>query len=206
MWHPPAREIKMPVRLARNSTAPISNFTSLRRFGVGHLGSRTFSPMPHRVTAPIARVVERASWVDAAHERSLRSPCPPSLPKLYRRAITPPATIPTRTHSSDSRHARKETITMNRAHDNVRLLPLAGDYDISDKETLAALFGALAPDGAVVIDMTKVTYIDSTFLNQIDALRLRLKRHCVTLLGVNKQARRLLTIVNFDHLFQIVEA
>jgi anti-anti-sigma factor len=95
---------------------------------------------------------------------------------------------------------------MNRVRDGARHLQLVGDYDMADKDALAALFGALAPDGAVVIDMTKVTFIDSTFLHQIDALRLRLKQHHVTLLGVNKQARRLLHIVKFDHLFQIVEA
>jgi anti-anti-sigma factor len=95
---------------------------------------------------------------------------------------------------------------MDRAHDGARRVQLVGEYDMADKDTLASLFGALAPDGAVVIDMTKVTYIDSTFLHQIDALRLRLKEHRVTLLGVNKQAQELLHIVNFDHLFQIVEA
>jgi anti-anti-sigma factor len=95
---------------------------------------------------------------------------------------------------------------MDRAHEGTRRLQLAGEYDMADKDTLAALFGALAPDGAVVIDMTKVTYIDSTFLHQIEALRLRLKQHRVTLLGVNKHARHLLHIVNFDHLFKIVEA
>jgi anti-anti-sigma factor len=95
---------------------------------------------------------------------------------------------------------------MNRAHDGARRLQLVGEYDLADKDTLAELFGALAPDGAVVIDMTAVTYIDSTFLHQIEALHSRLKHNRVTLLGVNKQARRLLHIVNFDHLFQIVEA
>lgn len=95
---------------------------------------------------------------------------------------------------------------MDRAHDGTRRLQLVGEYDLADKDTLAALFGALTPDGAVVIDMTKVTYIDSTFLHQIDALRLRLNKHRVTLLGVNKWVRNVLHIVNFDHLFQIVEA
>jgi anti-anti-sigma factor len=95
---------------------------------------------------------------------------------------------------------------MDRARDGARRLQLVGEYDIADKDRLAALFGALAPDGAVVIDMTNVTYIDSTFLHQIDALRLRLKEHRVTLLGVNKHTRQLLHVVNFDHLFQIVEA
>jgi anti-anti-sigma factor len=101
---------------------------------------------------------------------------------------------------------RRTGLTVDRAHNGARRLQLVGEYDIADKDTLAALFGALAPDGAVVIDMTKVTYIDSTFLHQIEALRSRLKQHRVTLLGVNKQARHILHIVNFDHLFQIVEA
>jgi anti-anti-sigma factor len=95
---------------------------------------------------------------------------------------------------------------MDTAHDGTRRLQLVGEFDIADKDTLAALFGALAPDGAVAIDMTKVTYIDSTFLHELEALRSRLKQHHVTLLGVSKQARNLLHIVNLDHLFQIVEA
>jgi|GEM_PF-2529123 anti-anti-sigma factor len=95
---------------------------------------------------------------------------------------------------------------MDRAHEGTRRLELVGEYDLGDKDTLAALFGALTPDGAVVIDMTKVTYIDSTFLHQIDALRLRLKKQRITLLGVNKWVRNILHLVDFDHLFQIVEA
>jgi anti-anti-sigma factor len=95
---------------------------------------------------------------------------------------------------------------VNHAGDGARQLQLVGEFDIADKDTLAMLFGAFAPDRAAVIDMTAVTYIDSTFLHQIEALRSRLKEHCVTLLGVNKQARHVLHIVNFDHLFQIVEA
>jgi anti-anti-sigma factor len=94
---------------------------------------------------------------------------------------------------------------MDRAHDDARCLRLAGEFDIADKDTLAALFGALAPDGAVVIDMTQVTYIDSTFLHALEALRSRLA-HSVTLLGVSRHVRYLLQIVNLDHLFQIVEA
>jgi anti-anti-sigma regulatory factor len=39
------------------------------------------------------------------------------------------------------------------------------------KDNLAALLGAQAPDRAVVIDMTEVMHIDSTFLQQIDGLR-----------------------------------
>ena len=95
---------------------------------------------------------------------------------------------------------------MDRAHNGNRRLQLVGEYDIADKASLAALFGALAPDGPAVIDMTQVTYIDSTFLHQVDALRLRLKGDAVTLLGVSKNVGRVLHLVRFDRLFQIVEA
>jgi len=37
---------------------------------------------------------------------------------------------------------------MDRTHDGDRRLQLVGEFDLADKDTLAALFGALAPDGA----------------------------------------------------------
>jgi len=95
---------------------------------------------------------------------------------------------------------------MDRAHDGTSRLQLVGEYDIADKANLSALFGALASDGPAVSDMTKVTYIDTTFLREVDALRARLKEHSVTLLGVNKNLQRLFHIVNFDRLFEIVAA
>lgn len=95
---------------------------------------------------------------------------------------------------------------MDRAFDGTRRLRLAGEYDLADRAHLAELFGALRPDEPAVIDMTAVTYIDTTFLHEVDALRLRLNRHPVTLLGLNKNLQRLLNIVNFDDLFEIVAA
>jgi anti-anti-sigma factor len=95
---------------------------------------------------------------------------------------------------------------MNRAHDGIRRLKLVGEYDLADRAQLSALFGSLAPDGPAVIDMTAVTYIDTTFLHEVDALRLRLKGHHVTLVGLNESLQRLFHIVNFDHLFDIVSA
>ncbi|MFY9739583.1 MAG: STAS domain-containing protein [Candidatus Cybelea sp.] len=94
---------------------------------------------------------------------------------------------------------------MNRSGDGGRHLQLAGEYDIADKDSLAALFGALAPGGAVVIDMTAVTYIDSTLLHELETLRSRLGDR-ITLLGMSRHAGRVLRIVNLDHLFQLVEA
>jgi anti-anti-sigma regulatory factor len=61
---------------------------------------------------------------------------------------------------------------MDCAYDGARRLQLVGEYEMAVKDSVTALFGTLPPDRAVVIDMTEVMYIDSTFLHQIDALRL----------------------------------
>ena len=95
---------------------------------------------------------------------------------------------------------------MDHVYDGIRRLKLAGEYDLADKAQLSALFGALAPGGPAVIDMTAVTYVDTTFLHEVDALRLRLKGHRVTLVGLNKSLQRLFHIVNYDHLLEIAPA
>ena len=48
--------------------------------------------------------------------------------------------------------------------DNAREIVLRGEYDLSDRDSLSALFGALRTDGPAVIDLTEVTYMDSTIL------------------------------------------
>jgi anti-anti-sigma factor len=85
-------------------------------------------------------------------------------------------------------------------------IELNAEYDLTSKEDIASLFRSLRADGPVVIDMTKVTYIDSTFLHELAGLHSRFRQHRITLLGVNKNLQRLLHIVNFDHLFRIVKA
>jgi anti-anti-sigma regulatory factor len=95
---------------------------------------------------------------------------------------------------------------MDRAFDGARRLRLTGEYDLADKAHLTELFGGIPPNGPAAIDMTAVTYIDTTFLHEVDALRLRLNGHRVTLVGLNKNLERLFHIVNLDHLFEIVAA
>jgi anti-anti-sigma factor len=85
-------------------------------------------------------------------------------------------------------------------------IELNGEYDLSSKDDIASLFRSLRADGPAVIDMVKVTYIDSTFLHELAELRSRFKQHPITLLGVNKNLQRVLNIANFDRLFEIVEA
>jgi|HubBroStandDraft_6_1064221.scaffolds.fasta_scaffold1110603_1 anti-anti-sigma regulatory factor len=61
---------------------------------------------------------------------------------------------------------------MDCVYEGAPRLQLVSEYDLAVKDSVAALFGTLPPDRAVVIDMTEVMYMDSTFLHQIDALRL----------------------------------
>lgn len=86
-----------------------------------------------------------------------------------------------------------------------RRIELSGEYDLSRKDELSSIFASLAPDGPATIDLTRVNYVDSTFLHVLAALHFRLKEHGVTLVGANSQVRRLLGIVKFDQLFHIAD-
>jgi anti-anti-sigma factor len=87
-----------------------------------------------------------------------------------------------------------------------RRIELDGEYDLSRKDELTSIFASLEPDGPATIDLTKVSYVDSTFLHVLATLHFRLKEHGVTLVGANSQVRRLLSIVKFDQLFQIADS
>jgi anti-anti-sigma regulatory factor len=87
-----------------------------------------------------------------------------------------------------------------------RRIELSGEYDLADRETLGALFRGLNPDVPAVIDMTNVTYVDSTMLHELAKLRIRFKRQSIKLLGCGDNLLRLLRLVDFEKLFEIVEA
>ncbi len=84
-------------------------------------------------------------------------------------------------------------------------IELDGEYDLSRKDELNSIFASLAADGPATIDLTRVNYVDSTFLHVLATLHFRLNGHVVTLTGANSGIRRLLSIVNFDQLFHIVD-
>ena len=68
-------------------------------------------------------------------------------------------------------------------------IELHGEYDLANKEALAALFGSLNANSPIVVDMTNVAYIDSTFLHAIADLRRHFRPHSVTLFGVSEHAK-----------------
>jgi anti-anti-sigma factor len=86
-----------------------------------------------------------------------------------------------------------------------RRVELDGEYDLSRKEQVSALFGAMRADGPVTIDLTRVTYIDSTFLRELAALRFRLKGQSITLAGATAGVKRILKLVKFEQLFVLAD-
>lgn len=82
---------------------------------------------------------------------------------------------------------------------------LAGEYDLTRRAELKLLFGGLPDNTPAMIDLSRVTYVDSTFLSELASLHFRLNTHRVTLVGANASIRSLLGIVKFDQLFCIAE-
>ncbi len=80
---------------------------------------------------------------------------------------------------------------------------LAGEYDLSRSAELSSIFGALSADGPAVIDMTNVTFVDSSFLYALVTLHSRFEAWGVTLTGVQPPIRRILQRVAFQELFRI---
>jgi len=80
---------------------------------------------------------------------------------------------------------------------------LAGEYDLTRKEELGVLFGSLEGSEPLVIDIEKVTYVDSTALGELSALRNRHPRRRITLSGASPNIRRILSLVNFESVFHI---
>lgn len=87
----------------------------------------------------------------------------------------------------------------------VKRIELNGEYDLTRKDEIIGLFGSINGESSVVIDMAKVTYIDSTILSELAALRLRDASRSIRLADPNKQIRRILKIVRFDEVFDIPE-
>jgi anti-anti-sigma factor len=82
---------------------------------------------------------------------------------------------------------------------------LTGEYDIARREELARLFQSIDGQRPLVIDMSDVSYVDSTFLNELANLRLSDKGRSITISGANEHIARLLKTVSFDQLFKILE-
>lgn len=85
-------------------------------------------------------------------------------------------------------------------------IQLAGEYDLTRRAEVDALFAQAPADRPITIDLSRVTYMDSTVLHGLALLHARRGEHVVTLLGLNAANRRLLRIAGLDQVFRISEA
>lgn len=82
---------------------------------------------------------------------------------------------------------------------------LEGEYDLTRKQELASLFASLDGADPIEIDLSRVTYLDSTVLHELIALRARRKDGTITLAAPNPNIRRIFELTHLDQLFQITE-
>ena len=82
------------------------------------------------------------------------------------------------------------------------MIALRGELDLSNVAALRASLGALS--GPAVVDLSDVTYLDSTALYELDALRRRVGS--VALVVASPNVRRTLEIVGFEKFFRVVQA
>jgi anti-anti-sigma factor len=85
---------------------------------------------------------------------------------------------------------------------SLHLIALSGELDMSNAQELRASLGSAL--GPTVVDLSDVTYLDSTALYELALLRRRVG--AVVLVVPSPQIRRTLEIVGFTKTFRIVES
>ena len=85
-------------------------------------------------------------------------------------------------------------------------IELDGEYDLSRRGDVAELFDAIATNAKeLLINMSRVTYVDSSFFNELTQLRKRLNGCRITVMSPRPHLRRLFSILAFDTLFRLVD-
>ena len=84
-------------------------------------------------------------------------------------------------------------------------ITLEGEYDLARKDEIAKVFASVDGQPAVIVDVAKVTYLDSTVLRELALLRLKRLDRQITLVGANENLRRLLKIAGFDRILDQIE-
>lgn len=83
---------------------------------------------------------------------------------------------------------------------------LDGEYDLTRKQEVAELLATLDPMAPVEVDLSRVTYLDSTVLHELASLRMRCRERPVTIVGANPNVRRILHLVQFDEIFTVLDS
>jgi HptB-dependent secretion and biofilm anti anti-sigma factor len=87
----------------------------------------------------------------------------------------------------------------------VKRFALDGEYDLSRRAEVAELFESVDGQPSVVIDLSNVTYIDSTILGALAVLRQRDPGRSIRLAGANEQVRRVLKVVGYHQIFDVTD-
>lgn len=86
---------------------------------------------------------------------------------------------------------------------------LSGEYDIGRQSELEAALADADPASPVVVDLSDVSYIDSTALSCFIRLHKRVRESgsgIVRLVGVRPNIRRILNVTKLDDIFEIEDA
>ena len=85
------------------------------------------------------------------------------------------------------------------------ILELKGSFDIFERDELRAAVSAVASESFVVVDLTSVTYADSTILAEIVRLHRFLTASGGTLVfvGASSMIRRLLKVTGLDRMLDV---
>ena len=85
----------------------------------------------------------------------------------------------------------------------LRVVSLSGDLDTYTLASTRQLLSRV--EGPCVIDLTDVRIIDAATLGEIVRLKKRLAPQRVVLAGANRHVRRVLAVLQFERMFEIVE-
>jgi anti-sigma B factor antagonist len=88
------------------------------------------------------------------------------------------------------------------------ILELKGSFDIFQRDELSAAFSAVASESYVVVDLSSVTYADSTILSEIVLLHrlLTASEGSLVFVGVSSMIRRLLNVTGLDRMLDLRES
>ena len=95
------------------------------------------------------------------------------------------------------------TVTSQSDKTSEQYLRLTGEYDLAREREVAALFDLLDGDRPITIDLSEVTYMDSSCFRQLARLRTRAVKHQITLDGVRRNVARVMELLGFQRVFEI---
>lgn len=87
----------------------------------------------------------------------------------------------------------------------IERIELTGDYDLSRRDEIRAVFDRVDGKCPVVLDVRSVTYADSSFLHELARLKMSHSNCTMLIYGANPMLKKLLHLLAFDKLFTIAD-